>query len=114
MKTLQEPSQELAQRILSELEFKDRFQCHRIHRRAGFVPITCYAFEEIVCYLVKGSLQINTGKLMTWIGEALGDMELAERIGEIIQAGIRESEKLRQINTLMITRLGQAKKVLLK
>ncbi len=109
MKALQKPSPELAGRILSELEFKDRFQCYRLHKRAGFVPITCYSFEEILFYFLKESLQININKLAAWVSDALGDAELAERIGELDKAEISEEEKLVQIRDLMLIRLGQAK-----
>ncbi len=109
LKAFQKPSRELAERILSELEFKDRFQCYRLHQRAGFVPITCYSFEEILYYFLKEPLQININKLMAWVSDAIGDAELSERIGELDNAGISEEEKLIQIKSLMLIRLSQAK-----
>ena len=110
MKPFQPPTTELAKKILGEVDFQDRLVVHRMRRRMGPVPVSLYSFEEIVRFLTQDIPQIDLDDLRTWIGEKIGDKDLARAIEEIGRREMDDPEKLLHIRGLMAARLAQCKR----
>jgi hypothetical protein len=111
MKPFQPPTTELAKRILGEVDFQDRLIGHRMHRRTGPVPVSLYSFEEIVGFLTQDIPQLDLDDLQTWVGEKIGDKDLARAIDEISRKEMDDSEKLLHIKGLMAARLAQSRRI---
>ena len=111
MKPFHPPTKELATRILGEVDFPDRLIGHKMRRRMGPVPVSLYSFEEVVRFLTEDIPQIDLEDLHTWVGEKIGDKDLAGAIGEIGRREMDDPEKLLRIRGLMMARLGQSRRI---
>jgi hypothetical protein len=111
MKPFQPPTPELAKRILGEVDFQDRLIGHRMRRRMGPVPVSLYSFEEVVRFLAEEFPQMDLDDLRMWVGEKIGDKDLAGAIEEISRKPMGDPEKLLHIKGLMAARLGQSKRI---
>ena len=111
MKPFEPPTKELATRILGEVDFPDRLIGHKMRRRMGPVPVSLYSFEEVVRFLTEDIPQIDLEDLHTWVGEKIGDKDLAGAIGEIGRREMDDPEKLLHIRGLMMARLGQSRRI---
>ena len=110
MKTLSEPSQALAIRILDEVGFEDRLIGYRFRERSGMMPVTLYSFEEVVALLMDSNPRIDFSRLENWLRKPVKDYELAERVKQVADQDISDQEKSELIRNLMIKRLLQCKK----
>lgn len=125
---LSEPSKELATRILNEVSFEERITGFNSHPGPGPQPLPIYSFEEAVCFLDAGDLSgegwvctIPFEALKIWIGEVLGDTELALAVGEITkeadqhmkshQQYMKSLELIIHVKGLMEQRLKQCKAI---
>jgi hypothetical protein len=111
MKPFQPPTTELAKRILEEVDFQDRLIGHKMRRRMGPVPVSLYSFEEVVRFLTEDIPQMDLDDLRAWVGEKIGDRDLAAAIGEISRKEMDEPEKLLHVRGLMAARLGQSRRI---
>jgi len=110
MKELQRPSEDLAERMLAQVAFKDRLVGYQLHKRLGPTPVTLYSCGEVVGFLSGGFPQIKVNKLETWIRETLCDTELADGIRELKNSVLNDQEKLLRIRNLMAVRLVQCQR----
>ena len=108
---LTSPSKDLAERILTEVAFKDRLTGYRLRERTGITTIRLYSFEEVVALLHDPFPRIDFVGLESWIRGVKGDGELAEKIKKVIEAESNELERLKRIRALMEERLQQCKSV---
>jgi hypothetical protein len=111
MRKLQDPSRELAKRILTEVDFKDRLNGFSLRERAGAVPITMYSFEEVVCLLNDRHPRLDFNQLEVWVSKTMGDKELARQIAEVVRDGRSDQDRSLRIRKLMEERLSQCKKL---
>ena len=111
MKPFQPPTKELATRILGEVDFPDRLIGHKMRKRMGPVPVSLYSFEEVVRFLTEDIPQIDLQDLRTWVGEKIGDKDLARAIEEISRKEMDDPEKFLHIKGLMSARLGQSRRI---
>jgi hypothetical protein len=111
MKPFEPPTKELAARILGEVDFPDRLIGHKLRRRMGPVPVSLDSFEEVVRFLTEDIPQIDLEDLHTWVGEKIGDKDLALAIEEISLKDMDDPEKFLHIKGLMAARLGQSRRI---
>lgn len=111
MKPFEPPSKELAGKILGEVDFQDRLIGQKMRVRMGPVPVSLYSLEEVVRFLSEDIPQMDLEELQAWVGEKIGDRDLARAIGEISRREMGDPEKLLHIRGLMMTRLGQSRRV---
>jgi len=111
MKPFPPPTTDLAERILGEVGFQDRLIGHRMRRRMGPVPVSLYSFEEVVHFLSEDIPQIDLDDLRVWVGEKIGDKDLARAIEEISRKEMNDPEKALHIRSLMAARLLQSKRI---
>ena len=111
MKPFQPPTKELARKILGEVDFQDRLIGHKMRMRMGPVPVSLYSFDEVVRFLNEDIPQMDLDRLQAWVGEKIGDEDLARAIGEIRTRELDEPEKLLHIRGLMMARLGQSRRI---
>lgn len=111
MKPFSPPTEDLAARILGEVGFQDRLIGHRMRRRMGLVPVSLYSFEEVVEFLAEDLPQIDFDDLRIWVGEKIGDQDLAGAIEEIGRKEMSDPEKALHIRGLMAARLVQSRRI---
>ncbi len=109
MGKLQDPSRELAKRILTEVDFENRFNGFSLRERAGAVPITMYSFEEVVTLFNDRYPRLDFDQLEAWVRNIMGDKELASQIAEVVRDEQSNQEKSLRIRKLMEERLSQCK-----
>lgn len=138
MLELLKPSRELAARLLSEVSFPERLFGIRENAGEGDMEETIYSFEEATDFLdgeLKGVEEamkrhpvgetvysIEPKVLVKWVGETLGDKELAQAIEEVTreyyepmgpyQRYLKNIELVRPVKELMLQRLEQCKEVI--
>ena len=110
MKTLSEPTQEMAISILTEVGFEDRLIGYRFRERSGMMPVTLYSFEEVVALLMDSNPRIDFSRLENWLRKAVKDSELAEKVKQVADQDISDQKKSELIRNLMLERLLQCKK----
>jgi len=128
---LKEPTKELAGRLLGKVSFKDRINGVSRNLMAGDEIESIYSFGEATGFLTgdKKDFSEKTGRvrffdwsvLRKWIGETLGDNELAEAIEEkvrdyenctdSIERYWKNLELIKPVKELMEHRLGQSKEI---
>jgi len=127
---LSEPSGELAKKLLSEVRFEDHLIGVRDNPSAGEERENIYSFEEAVTFLrlndddfwgCDWTFSIDQKDLQKWVGEILGDKELARVIEDKIKECanytgydrcLKEIEQLKDIKGLMECRLKQCKELI--
>ncbi len=126
---LSQPSRELATRLLRRVSFKERLIGFRSNPGPGDLEESIYSFEEASFFLDGGDLtgmdwvnSIPFNALKKWVGETLGDKELALAIGEIasevdkapnpFQEVLKRIELIPPVKALMKQRLEQCEEVL--
>ena len=94
MVKLSKPSRKLAARLLGQVSFKERIYGIREHPAEGETEETIYSFQEAVNMMGAADLsgedwvtRIDSKVLVEWVGETLGDKELAQAISEITKEG---------------------------
>ncbi len=111
MKPFQPPTKELATRILGEVGFEDRLIGHKMRRRMGPVPVSLYSYEQVVRFFTEDIPQIDLDDLSSWVGEKIGDKDLARAIEEIGRKEMNDLEKYLHVKGLMAARLGQSRRM---
>lgn len=111
MKPFPPPAADLAKRIMGEVDFRDRLIGHRMRERMGPVPVSLYSFEEVVRFLTDEFPELDLEDLRVWVGEKIGDTDLALAVEEISRRPMGEPEKLLHIRGLLAARLAQSKRV---
>lgn len=117
------PSKELATRLLGKVSFQERLTGTTMHQTAGSIDVALYSFKDAAGFMSvdlgdfmvrnSGSIAyINQDVLKKWVGETLGDTELAGAIEVKIKEGSNYKERAGSINELMEQRLRQCKEVI--
>jgi hypothetical protein len=104
---LTSPSKEVAKRILAEVGFEDRITGYRLRERTGIMTIRLYSVEDVVGLLNDPHPRLDFARLQRWVGETMGDPELAGRIGDALQEDTSEQVRTIRIRDLMAQRLYQ-------
>ncbi len=112
MNEFSEPSVDLAERVLAEVDFEDRIVGYSLRKRMGPVPITLYSFEEVVGFLSDGLPQMDFNELEKWIKETMKDNEPYKKINLVSGSDLSDLEKAAKIRDLMGIRLVQCRRVL--
>jgi hypothetical protein len=112
MSKLKLPSQELAKRVLTEVEFEDRLVGFSLHQHRGPNPIAMYSFDEVFSFLKEPHPRINFTELEMWVRKTIDDQELAEQIVEAVGKGKSEQNRTERIRKLMEERFKQCKRLL--
>lgn len=125
MSKLSQVTEELAAKLLSEVDYSQRLQGTRYHAMAGGMPVVFLELQEAKEFLHVGSLQslltcggggtinyLDWTKLKTWIAEVFGDYELADSVGKEIAKGKSFVETMGPIKELLEERLQQCKSLL--
>jgi len=128
---LKEPTKELTDRLLGKVSFEDRINGISRNLMAGDEVESIYSFEEATGFLTGDMKDFSekTGRvrffdwhiLRIWIGETLGDNELAGAIEEkvrdyenctdSIEHYWKNIELIKPIKELMVQRLKQCKEI---
>jgi hypothetical protein len=106
---LAEPSFKLASAVLAKVRFEDRFSVVMVDPRTGPMPIAVYSFQELTNLLSAPSLYLDLKALEWWVGEVMGDEELAAKITEATEEATSHEERALLIRDLMRERLRQCK-----
>jgi hypothetical protein len=109
MGKLEDPSRELATRILTEVDFEDRLCGFSLRERSGPIPVTMYSFEEVVSLLNDLYPRLDFRELEGWIRSVMGDTELAEQIAQAVKKGNNDQERTYLIRDLIEERLNQCR-----
>lgn len=130
---LSQPSKELATRLLSTVSFKERIYGLKDHPGPGPEPLAIYNFEEASRFLEVeddhlvgwdgGVSSIDLHILKKWVGETLGDKELAQVIGEMAKKSdnytgspydryLKRLALIRPVKGLMEQRVKQCKEII--
>ena len=125
MGRLSEVTEELAMKLLSEVDFKLRFQGTKFHAMSGGVPVIFTELREVKDFLHVGSLNnlltvggggtvnfVDWIKLKAWISDIFTDYELAEAIGKEIEKESSYIKTVGPIRELLEERLEQCKLIL--
>ena len=110
---MEHPSKELAKRILSEVDFDNRFIGSKLRERSGPVKITCYSYKELLDLMQDRLPGVNLQYLEKWLRDAMGDEELADLINSITKTEDSYIKQIGQVRELMEERFQQCRKVAL-
>lgn len=123
--SLSMPTRDLATRLMGQVSFEDRVLGVMSHPAGGQNWDALYSFQEATQFMGVGGdwmCSIAPDVLKKWIGDTLGDKELAQAIGEIakvldscqdsFEREKKEIELIGPISQLMEKRLRQAREVL--
>lgn len=111
MGKLRDPSQNLAKRILTEVDFGDRLNGFSLRERAGAIPVTMYSFEEVVFLLNDLHPRLDFIELETWVRKTMRDKELADQIADAVRKESSDQNRSLHIKKLMEERLIQCQKL---
>jgi hypothetical protein len=112
MGKLQDPSQNLAKRILTEVDFEGRLSGFSLRERAGAIPVTMYSFEEVVFFLNNPHPRLDFIELETWIRKTMRDKELADQIADAVRKESSDQNRSLRIKELLEERLYQCKRLI--
>ena len=119
---LSQPSKELAKRLLTRVGFYERLIGYKMNPMQGNMEEAVYSFKDAINLLhidigdfnvrTTGSIgYIDPSRLERWVGETLGDKELAEAIGKKAEEGKSYKERVEAIKPLMEQRLKQCREI---
>lgn len=127
MTVLSEISVELAEKLLEEVSFENRFEGYRKNSMSGSHGIFIFTFENLVKFMNEGHTenltQIGARSQFTYIDlDALkngivnnyGDKELSDEIGKEIEKGNSYIERLPKIVELLNYRQHQCEEIIEK
>ncbi len=109
MAKLQDPSRELAKKVLTEVDFEHRFNGFSLRERMGAMPVDLYSFEEVVSLLNEPHPRLDFNELEQWVRTTMDDKELAGQIADRIRKGNSDQDRSDRIKKLMEERLAQCK-----
>ncbi len=111
MADLNKPSLELANKILTEVDFTDRIKGSRLREHAGPLSTTMYSFEEVHNFLDDEFPAIDFTRLEQWFRDTFGDVELADKVAAVLAESSNNQERTIKTRDLMGQRLAQCKEV---
>lgn len=120
-----EPSAEDVEHWLRELEYDDRFVGHKMSASAGSSATNMYGLKDAVVFLVGTKWDqvdpdahkvivnwIDVKRLVAWLRESVGDVELAEAIAAEVLPLKNYKAQNDAIAVLLIERMAQYRAVL--
>jgi hypothetical protein len=110
MQTLSTPDEQLAARVLREVDFEERLVGYRLRERTGPMPSSLYSFEEVVHLLGDKCPYVCLERLEQWVDSVTEDAELAAAIANVIDEETNDRDRMLRVKTLMGERLCQCKK----
>jgi hypothetical protein len=113
--TLNDPSVEVATRILSEVPFADRLPAGRFRPPVGILQGHVRSVSALLLHLAPdpSSLPgVNLQRLPGWIDRVVGDAELAARVSEAAAAARCHVDGCLRVYDLVGRRLEQAERVM--
>lgn len=127
MSRLSEVTEEMAVKLLSEVEFNKHLKGTKFHAMSGGLPVFMTKLEEVKNFLQAGSMEslltlggggiinyLDWLKLKNWVADVFGDQELADAIGEEIEKGHSYINTIVPMRELVEERLQQCKDLLQK
>ena len=109
---LSEPSEELAERLLTKVGFNERIIGYRVNWSTGPMQVTLYSFREAVSFLSNENARISPALLASWMREVHKDTELADKMEAAIEQGKSDKEKLELVGSIMEQRLEQCRQII--
>jgi len=120
---LLQPSKELAKRLLTRVGFNERLKGYKMSPMQGNMEESIYSFKDAINLLhvdigdfnvrTTGSIgYIDPVRLERWVGETLGDKELAEVISKKAKEGNSYKERVETIRPMMEQRLKQCREII--
>ncbi|MDI3281340.1 MAG: hypothetical protein QJR13_08235 [Bacillota bacterium] len=122
MAVLSEPSRELALKLLREVEYEERLVGYKMSPATGNEQCSLYSLQEVADFLRMDSLEhyllkgghpfigyIDLEELTRWVGEVLGDQELARALEEELKQGESYQSKVALVKPLLKQRLEQCR-----
>ena len=106
---MQQPTRELSRRVLTKVDFENRFIGSKLRERSGPQMVTSYSFKEVVQLLQDRLPGVNLEHLQNWVRNVMGDDELADKILEISKAKATYVQQVGKIRNLMEKRLEQCR-----
>jgi len=98
------PSPELAGKLLATVAYRDRLKACRLMEPVGVLQDSIRSLREAYLHLLPDARTlpaVNLPSLAEWVGEVLGDVELAEELQRIscegksyVEACIRSCERI--------------------
>ena len=104
---LTNPSKDLTERVLNEVDFEDRLTGYRLSERTGVTTIRLYSFEEVVGLLDDPHPRLDFDRLEQWVRETMEDPELAAKVQDVNQEDISDQLRTLRIRDLMALRFYQ-------
>lgn len=124
MADLSEPTPELAARARREVGYEERLTGITLNQMAGTIPHDLYTLDAAASFLRVDSLQallapggrasihyIDPGALARWVGEVLGDTELADALREAVAQEEVYANQVGPVRALLEQRLEQFRRV---
>lgn len=107
---LTEPSKELAEQVVRKVSWDERIEGQIYDPGPGQMVQRIYRLSEVHSLLKSiQNFSIDFMQLKGWIGETLGDLELANELDKIVSSRNEQREK---VIGLLALRLTQCQKVL--
>jgi hypothetical protein len=124
MSKLPEPSKDLASRLLSEREYEERLVGYEMSPATGNAQRSLYSLQEAYDFVKMGEMAdlllrgggaiigyLDLDELRQWVGDVLGDGDLAAAVSEAVAAGENYRDRLLEVRQLMRERLDQCRAV---
>lgn len=109
MVTLKQPSSRLAQQVLRQVSFDDRFEGYSLRERSGPRLVTMYRFEELVAFLNDRHPRLDFDDLATWLRNVMKDKELAGHVSDALTDAQNEQAGCARVRVLLEDRLNQCR-----
>lgn len=122
MAALSEPSPELALKLLQEVGYEGRLVGYKMSPATGNEQCSLYSLQEVADFLRMDSLEdyllkgghpsigyVDLEELTRWVGEVLGDRELARALEEELKQGESYQAKVALVKPLLKQRLEQCR-----
>lgn len=118
-------NEELASKLLSEVEYGQHIEGTKMAPMTGGVILFICSLKELLRDMFMSSIEslsiiggngiigyVDLDKLKNWVNDAFGDHELAVAIGEEIEKGTCYADRVGPIRQLIEERLQQCKALL--
>jgi hypothetical protein len=125
MATLPEPSRTLAARLLSELEYEEQLVGYDMSSTSGSTRRVLYSMHEVCDFMRMEGVDdpmlrggggiigyLDFAELCTWIGDVLGDQDLATAVTELTANDESYRDQLVAVRRLVRERLDQCEVML--
>ena len=104
---LNNPTNELASRIMTEVDFDSRLIGFSPHPRLGVPEVALYSFEEVLGFLSLPLNQLDFEKLEEWLRTEMKDDELADEISRAASIDMAHDKKNLAVAELLAIRFAQ-------